>query len=310
MRVLVTGGVGFVGSHVVEGFLGEGHEVWVLGLEQAPAASPRGARFVHGSIVDREGIDRLFSEIRPDLVSHHAAVANVTASVHDPLRDAEVNVMGSLVVLQACVRHGVQRLIFASTGGAIYGDVPAQIKARVDSPVFPMSPYACSKLAVEYYLRAASREHGLRVNILRYGNVYGPRQSNHGAAAIAIFCAQILRGEPITITARREAGDEGCIRDYVYVRDCVRANVIAARGGLDVEVLNVCTGVPATTVDIARGLMLACGREVPLLYAPRRPGDVERSALDETEFVRLVGEPTALDEGLEITARWFADRVI
>ncbi len=311
MRILVTGGAGFVGSHVAEGLVAQGHEVVVVGVarEEGPNRVPDGAAFEQVSVTDREGIERAFATWKPEVVSHHAAVANVTRSVRDPLHDAEVNVMGSLVVLQACLRHDVSRLVFASTGGAIYGDVPEGTKAKVDSPVFPMSPYACSKLAVEYYLRAAAREHGLAVNILRYGNVYGPRQSKHGAAAIAVFCAQILRGEPITITARRDSGDDGCIRDYVYVRDCVRANVIAAAGELDVQVLNVCTGVPATTADIARGLMRALGREVPLLRAPRRPGDVERSAIDEREFVRLVGEPTPLDEGLRLTAAWFAANV-
>lgn len=310
MRILVTGGAGFVGSHVAEGLLAAGHEVVVLGVarEEGHNRCPDGARFIQGSVTDRDGIERAFAEVKPDVVSHHAAVANVTKSVRDPLLDAEVNVMGSLVVLQACLRHGVSRLVFASTGGAIYGEVPAPRAAVVGDPTLPLSPYACSKLAVEHYIHMYGVAHGLHATILRYANVYGPRQDPHGeAGVVAIFSRKLLAGDRCRINARREAGDDGCIRDYVSVRDVVAANLLAIADTLGDTTINICTGEPTTTLQVARGLMTALDLDAPLDYGPWRAGDLERSVLDATEMRARVGTPLPLGEGLRQTALWFRE---
>ncbi len=310
MRVLVSGGAGFIGSHVADALLAAGHEVAIVDdLSSGRRANvPAGARFEHVDIVDDAALERVFADFRPEVVTHQGAQTSVAVSTREPSRDARVNVIGSIHVLQACVRHSVGRIVFASTGGAIYGEVPAPRKAKVGDPTVPLSPYACSKLAVEHYLEAWTAEHGLRATILRYANVYGPRQDPHGeAGVVAIFSRRILAGEPLRINAMREAGDHGCIRDYVAVADVVKANLKAIAGELGECTINVCTGVATTTLDIAEGLMRALDVRVELGYGPRRPGDLERSVLDEAELVRRVGAPLGLAEGLAATAAWFRD---
>jgi UDP-glucose 4-epimerase len=310
VRALVTGGAGFIGSHVADALLAAGHEVCIVddlssgNVRNVPAA----ARFERCDIVDEIALERVFADFRPEVVTHQGAQTSVAVSVREPVRDATTNVVGSIRVLEACVRHGVERLVFASTGGAIYGEVPAPHKAKVGDPTVPLSPYACSKLAVEHYIGAWSVEHGLRATVLRYANVYGPRQDPHGeAGVVAIFSRRLLDGAELRINAMREAGDDGCVRDYVSVADVVKANMLAVEGGLGERTINVCTGVPATTLDIAQGLARALGLEPRLAHGPRRPGDLERSVLDETELVAHLGRPQPLAVGLAATAAWFRD---
>ena len=308
--MLVTGGAGFIGSHVADALLAAGHEVAIVDdLSSGRRANvPAGARFEQVDIVDDAALERVFASFRPDIVTHQGAQTSVAVSTREPSRDARVNVIGSIHVLQACVRHRVGRLVFASTGGAIYGEVPEPRKAKVGDPTVPLSPYACSKLAVEHYLEAWKAEHGLPFTVLRYANVYGPRQDPHGeAGVVAIFSRRILSREPLRINAMRDANDHGCIRDYVAVADVVKANLLAVEGAIGDRTINVCTGVPTTTLDIAQGLMRALAIDVELQYGPRRPGDLERSVLDEAEMVARVGAPLGLAEGLAATAAWFRD---
>jgi UDP-glucose 4-epimerase len=308
MRVLITGGAGFIGSHIADGLVAAADEVLVVDdLSTGHRENiPAGAHFVQLDIRDRTAVERVFAGFKPEAVSHQAAQTSVSVSTREPLRDAEINILGTIHVAQAAAEHGVSRLVFASTGGAIYGEVPEGTKAGVDTTPLPLSPYACSKLAAEHYLRMFHHEHGMPLTILRYANVYGPRQDPHGeAGVVAIFCKRLLRGEPVCINAMRDRGDDGCVRDYVAVTDVVSANLAALHGRIGPQTLNVCTGVPTTTMAIARGLMAALGASNPIEYGPKRAGDLERSVLDERPMVELLGVPMPFAAGLQATADWF-----
>jgi UDP-glucose 4-epimerase len=309
MNVLVTGGAGFIGSHIADALIAGGHTAIVIDdLSTGRAENvPSGAVFVKADIRDAPAIERVFAEHRPDVVCHQAAQTSVSVSTREPVRDAEVNILGSIQLLEACRRHGIARFVFASTGGAIYGEIPDGERAGEAWPPSPISPYACSKLAVERYLGAYAHEHGLTYTILRYANVYGPRQDPHGeAGVVAIFCQRIAAGEPIRVNARRELGDPGCVRDYVYVGDVVRANVLAVTGALQATVLNVGTGRAATTLDLAQSIERALGKTPNREFATRRAGDLERSLLAPNAELLAHGEPTSLEAGLAETAAWFA----
>jgi len=310
MRVLVTGGAGFIGSHVADNLLAAGHEVSVLDdLSTGRRENvPPEATFVEADLRDGESVRRVVRELRPELVSHQAAQTSVSVSTREPLRDAEINVLGSLNLLEACVANDTARVIFASTGGAIYGEVPDGACATIATDPAPVSPYACSKFAVENYLSAYRSEHGLDFRILRYANVYGPRQDPHGeAGVVAIFTERLLAGEPIRVNARVREGDEGCVRDYVFVDDVVTANRLALDGAVAAPILNVCSSVGTTTLELARAIQTATGTQAEVGYGPRREGDVERSVLGQVPDAPLP-PPTGLADGLAATARWFEER--
>lgn len=311
MKVLVTGGAGFIGSHVAQAAIEAGHRVLVVDdLSTGRTENlPSEADFHPLDIRNREALHELIVQFAPDAISHHAAQASVSISVKKPELDAEVNVLGSINVLQAALQTG-SRLVFASTGGALYGEVPEGQKAGEDWPAFPLSPYACSKASFELYLRAYGTASGLRYTILRYGNVYGPRQDPHGeAGVVSIFLERLLRGEPIQINARALEGDDGCVRDYVYVRDSVRANLAAFEGALDGRTINIATGVATTTRTLADRLVALVDKPSIVQDGNHRAGDLERSVLDPSVMVSILGEPTPLDVGLTATAEWFRQRL-
>lgn len=311
MKVLVTGGAGFIGSHVAEAAIDAGHEVLVVDdLSSGRTENvPLGADFHPVDIRNRTALRELVLHYRPDAISHHAAQASVSVSVREPLRDADVNVLGSINVAEAAIECN-SRLVFASTGGALYGEVAEGETAGEDRPALPLSPYACSKASFELYLRAFGKASGLRYTILRYGNVYGPRQDPHGeAGVVAIFLQRLLRGQPIQVNARLSPGDEGCIRDYVYVRDAVRANLAAFDGALDKRTINVATGIDTSTRALAERLVALVGTTAIVNDGPHRPGDLQRSVLDPTVMVSILGEPTPLDRGLIATTEWFRSQV-
>ena len=310
MRVLVTGGAGFIGSHVADSLLAAGHDVLVVDdLSTGRRENvPDKALFRQGDICDGAFLASAFDAFSPDAVCHQAAQTSVAVSTREPRRDAMCNVIGSIEVLQQCVRKRVARVVYASTGGAVYGEVPDGTRASVDTPARPLSPYACSKFAAECYLRAYAFEHGMSFTILRYANVYGPRQDPHGeAGVVAIFSQRVLAGQPIQINARRELGDAGCVRDYVYVGDVVRYNRLALDGGIAEPVVNVCTGQETTTLDLARMLGNVCGVTPTLTNGSRRPGDVERSVLMGGDAARTL-PPTSIEQGLRETVAWFKAR--
>ena len=305
MRVLVSGGAGFIGSHIADLMLGDGHEVGVLdnlstGKRENVA---KATRLFHVDLRDRDAVFRVVSEFKPELVSHQAAQASVAVSVRDPLLDASVNVLGGLNLLDACTKQGgVQRVVFASTGGAIYGEVPEGTRATEASSPNPFSPYAIHKLAFEQLLAVYRRERGLTTSTLRYANVYGPRQDPHGeAGVVAIFIGSLLDGKPLRVNARKQVGDDGCVRDYVYVGDVARANALALRGEIQENVLNVGTGQETTTRALALAVSRVAGREANLVAGDYRAGDLERSVLDSSKLSRYLPELVGLERGLALT---------
>jgi len=307
----VTGGAGFIGSHVAEAAVEAGHEVLVVDdLSNGRTENlPPIADFHPIDIRNKDVFRELAIHFKPDAISHHAAQASVSVSVREPLLDADVNVLGSLNVADVALECG-SRLVFSSTGGALYGEVPEGQTAGEEWPALPLSPYACSKASFELYLRAFGQASGLRYTILRYANVYGPRQDPHGeAGVVAIFIQRLLRGEPIQVNARTKEGDDGCVRDYVYVRDSVRANLAAFEGALDGRTINIASGVATSTRTLAERLAGLVDKPAVINDGPHRAGDLQRSVLDPAVMVSILGEPTPLGRGLTATTEWFRNEV-
>jgi UDP-glucose 4-epimerase len=295
VTVLITGGAGFIGSHVAEALVARGEDVVVLDdLSSGKRENlPEGAELVEGDI--REPQDELFAGVKPDICFHLAAQADVRVSVARPEHDARINVIGTINLLEAAREHGTQ-LVFSSTGGAIYGECDGP--APEDAPRQPLAPYGTSKLAGEEYLATYNRLHGTKHVALRYGNVYGPRQDPHGeAGVVAIFFKRFLSGEQPRIF-----GDGKQTRDYVYAVDVVRATLAAA--GRDGGVYNVGTGRETSVVELFDLCRRVAGKEsVEPEFAPPRPGELQRSVLDVSRAVDDLGwrPEHSLEEGLRET---------
>lgn len=311
MRLLVTGGAGFIGSHVCARAAAAGWEVLALDdLSNGKRENlPPGVDLAVVDIRDANALEEVLTQFRPQVVSHQAAQASVSVSVRDPNLDVDVNVVGSLRVLEACRRHGTERLVFASTGGAIYGEIEAPARAGEDWRPRPETPYAASKLAVEGYLDFY-RARGLACTSLRYANVYGPRQDPHGeAGVVAIFVQRLLAGQGVQVNAMHEPGDDGCVRDYVYVDDVAQANLAALRGEIDLPVLNVGTGEGTSTralLDaIVRHLRPHLDGTPEVADTPHRDGDVLRSVLDVAAFRSQFPDTVPLDDGIARTVEAF-----
>jgi len=305
VRVLVTGGAGFIGSHLVDALVDGGREVLVIDdLSSGVRENVSPAAAFHQLDIREPEAAALLRDWRPDVVCHHAAQMSVSRSVREPLYDAAVNVMGGLNLLEAARDVGA-RFVFASTGGAMYGDADV-LPTPETYPAWPVSPYGVAKLSFEHYLHCYTVEHGLRSVALRYANVYGPRQNPHGeAGVVAIFCLRLLAGEQAVIN-----GDGRCRRDFVFVDDVVRANLAA----LDAEDVtgrfNVGTG---RQVDINRIFELVrelVGVGAPEVHGPPRPGDQRTSALDSSLIAEKLGwrPQVELEDGLERTVAWFRAR--
>ena len=308
MRALITGGAGFIGSHIAETLLADGHEVAILdNLSSGKSENvPEEIRLFVRDVRDREAVFDVFESFQPTHVSHQAAQISVSQSVKDPYFDAETNVLGGLNVLDAAAKGGVKHFVFASTGGAIYGEVPEDQRAREEWPARPASPYAAAKASFEYYLSVYRQQFGLSYTALRYGNVYGPRQDPHGeAGVVAIFSQRLLRGEPVRVYAKERRGDEGGVRDYIYVKDVVAANVLALEQAVP-GVFNVGTGVGHSTTEVLDAVSAALGVTPVVEYSGVRPGDLQRSVLDPGKLEKL-GWQANVDfaDGIAETALWF-----
>ncbi len=308
MRILITGGAGFIGSHVADAFLAAGHEVGVLDDLSSGVKEnlDRRIRFWQADIRD-PAVDGILAEFRPEIVSHHAAQMSVGVSVREPQRDADINILGTLNLLEGAIRHGVRRLLFASTGGAMYGDqaLPPTPESVLPEPV---SPYGVAKLATERYLHAWRVMHGLEAVALRYANVYGPRQNPHGeAGVVAIFARAIVAGQPFTIN-----GDGEQTRDYTYVGDVVQAVLLAAAlpGGHLPPILNIGTGVETSVNALVSLFQERAGRRLHFHHGPGKTGEQRRSALDAGLAKRVLGWQPMVDlkAGLGETLAWFRQR--
>jgi UDP-glucose 4-epimerase len=302
MKVLVTGGAGFIGSHVCDRLASAGHELVVLddlSSGHVENVHPQ-ARFYQLEL-DSPWLGELFRIERPEAVLHHAAQASVRRSVEDPVFDGRVNVLGTVALLQASVRFKVDRFLFASTGGALYGAAET-IPTPEEVPARPLSPYGASKLAAEGYLRTFHDLCGLSYASLRYANVYGPRQDPHGeAGVVAIFSRQLLSGEAPTIT-----GDGRQTRDFVYVEDVAEANLLALASG-ECGAFNVGTGVETDILRIFGLLKELSGASQEARHGPERPGEQRRSAIDPERIRKVMGwrPRTGLRQGLTATVRSF-----
>ena len=277
MKILVTGGAGFIASHVVDGYVGLGHEVAVLdnlsrGFRRN--VNPR-AQFYEGDIQDVAFLERVFAEVKPEVVNHHAAQMDVRRGVREPVFDARVNILGSINLLQQVVAHKTRHVIYISTAGAAYGE-PKHLPVAENSPVNPITPYGISKHTVEHYLYTFSYLYGMTYVVLRYGNVYGPRQNSEGEAGVfAIFSEQILAGiQPVIY------GDGSKLRDYVYVDDVVEANIAALDHGFG-DVFNIGSGLPTSDQEVLGLVSDILGHhDLQPRYVPKRPGEIDAICLD------------------------------
>lgn len=308
-RVLVTGGAGFIGGHVAGAYLAAGYDVTVLDdlstgrIDNIPA----GAQFVQGDVRSADA-RALVATGGFTVLNHHAAQVDVRASVADPLRDGSVNVLGLLNLIEGARMNGVRRIVFASSGGAIYGD-GATLPTEENAAKLPASPYGAAKLASEYYLATFAQLHGIETIVLRYANVYGPRQRADGeGGVVAVFARRALQREGLTVN-----GDGEQTRDMVYVEDVARANIAATRcaappvASLDRCAYNIGTGVQTTVNRLAELIVAnAGGAPVAIRHGPSKAGEIRYSALSADKAARELGWQPArsLDAGICATLRW------
>ena len=308
-RVLVTGGAGFIGSHIAEAYLREGWEVVVLDdLSRGQESNvPKGARFVRADIRSPEARQTIATG-RFDVLNHHAAQIDVRVSVDRPSFDSHINVVGFVNLLEGAGEGGVRRVIFASSGGVVYGD-PAVIPTPETAPKLPVSPYGVSKLAGEYYMRALAALRGFEGIPLRYANVFGPRQDPKSeAGVVSIFVSRLLTGQSLTIF-----GDGRQTRDYVFVKDVARASVLAAsvaiskNGDFDAPAFNIATSVQRNVLDLAASVGQVLGRKPELEFDQPRPGELLRSALDVSKAKKVLGwtPQYVFEDGLRELVDWF-----
>jgi len=302
VKVLVTGGAGFIGSHIVDALVEQNHQVVVadnLATGSIDNINPA-AKFYNMSICDKKLV-HIFEEERPEIVNHQAAQTVVAKSTSEPIFDAQQNILGSLNVIVNCVRFGVKRIVYASSGGAVYGEpqyLPVDEKHRVK----PISPYGVSKYAGEHYLRLYGIQYGIEYVVLRYPNVYGPRQNPNGeAGVVAIFARQMLNGEPATIFG---SGDK--TRDYTHVSDVVAANLLAMERGHN-DIYNIGTAVETSDSKMFKEIAKLLGYTKEPIHMPVRPGEICRICLDATKAERELGWQSriSLGQGLSQTIEYY-----
>ncbi len=306
MKILVTGGAGFIASQVADAFINEGHEVFILdnlatGFEKN--INPK-AKFIKDDITNKQ-LASLFEKEKFDVVNHHAAQMDVRRSVVDPAFDANTNIIGTINLLQNCIKTGVKKFMFASTGGAVYGE-QSYFPADENHPTSPLSPYGISKLAVEKYLYFYHVQYKLNYTILRYANIYGPRQNPFGeAGVVAIFSSKLLKGEQPVIN-----GSGLQTRDYVFVGDVVKANLTALKDEHS-DVYNIGTGKETNVNDLYGILNNLVGKGQIEKHGPAAPGEQMRSVITSDKFYKKFGwrPSTTLEEGLKKTVEYFKAQV-
>jgi UDP-glucose 4-epimerase len=309
VRILVTGGAGFIGSHVVDAYIAAGHEVAVLdNFSTGNEGNVNAAATVYRvDLRDQTQVEKAVAAFRPELVNHHAAQSEVPKSVADPSHDAQVNIVGGINLLKAGVDHQVRKVIFSSTGGALYGE-PDIVPAAEDHPVRPLSPYGTSKMAFEQYLGTFRRTFGLDYTVLRYANIYGARQDFYAAEGrvVAIFASRMLLDKPVTVDGTGEQS-----RDMLHVGDVAMANIAALEKGSG-GTFHISTGMAVSVNDIFRKLALLTDYRLEPNFGPARKGDVFRIALDNSRARDgLDWEPRVnLEEGLSLTVDYFREQVL
>lgn len=308
MKILVTGAAGFIASHVADAYVDAGHEVVIvdnLSRGSLSNVNPK-ARFYQCDIRDQAAIEEIFQTEKPAIVNHHAAQMDVRRGVREPLFDADVNILGSINLLGAAIAHEVKRFIYIASAGAGYGE-PKQMPVPENYPINPITPYGISKHTVEHYLFTFSALYGLPYVVLRYGNVYGPRQSSQGEAGVfAIFSEQMLAGvQPVIY------GDGDKVRDYVYISDVVAANVAALERGTN-EIFNIGTGVETRDLEVFQTVRSLLGKKVEPKYAPRRPGEIDSICLDIAKASLLLNwrPVVCLSEGASLTVAYFQKEAV
>lgn len=302
-KILVTGGAGFIGSHVVDLFVAQGYDVVIvddLSTGRASNLNPA-AKFYQVDIRSPQ-LREVFEAERPDYVSHHAAQMDVRRSVAQPLLDADINIVGSINVIECARDFNVKHFVYISTGGAVYGE-PEQLPCDEAHSINPICPYGASKHTVEHYLYMYQVNYGLNYTVLRYPNVFGPRQDPHGeAGVVAIFTGRMLAGESVTIN-----GDGDQTRDFVYVGDCARANLLALTIDHEPGIYNLGWGRPTSINEITSVLVDIISYKLPVQYGPAKVGETRHIYLDASKIMKDLGwEPTVtLEEGLTKTVEYF-----
>jgi UDP-glucose 4-epimerase len=303
MKIIITGGAGFIGSNLVDAYIDAGHSVYVIDNLSSGSKTNinKKSKFYKVDIRSKK-IDALFKEIKPDIVNHHAAQIDVRKSVADPLFDADTNVLGTINLLQISAKYGVKKFIFSSTGGAIYGEQET-FPADENHPVNPVSPYGISKLCAEHYIKYFYIQYNLPYTCLRYSNVYGPRQNPHGeAGVVAIFIQRLLEGKPAIIN-----GDGLQTRDFVYVKDVVKANLLATESPF-IGVLNIGTGMETDIKTVYNLIASALKSKKEPIYGPAKRGEQKRSSISSNLARKELGWEFSynVQQGLTETVAYFA----
>ncbi|MBN2364990.1 MAG: NAD-dependent epimerase/dehydratase family protein [Calditrichaeota bacterium] len=306
MKILLTGGAGFIGSNIADRYIELGHQVVIVdNLITGKKENIHSEAIFYEMDIRDDQLPRVFEKEKPQIVNHHAAQMDVRKSVADPIYDADVNVLGGLNVLQNCVRYKVGKFIFASTGGAIYGEQD-YFPADEQHPLRPLSPYGITKLTTEKYLYFYNQSYNLKYTILRYANVYGPRQNPHGeAGVVAIFTERMLQDEQPVIN-----GDGLQTRDYVYVGDVVRANEMVLERGNN-KIYNIGTGQETDVNELFSKISRETGKNVPEKHGPAKPGEQKRSVLSSDFILKELGwkPEIGLAQGIKKTVQFFQERI-
>lgn len=309
MKILITGAAGFIASNVADAYIELGHDVVIvdnLYSGYMHNVNPK-AKFYLLDVCAPE-LEKIFEIEKPDIVNHHAAQISVPLSVKDPMLDAEYNVKGFINILENCVKHNVKKVIFISSGGAIYGEAE-EYPSTEKCPVKPLSPYAINKMVSESYLYFYNHQYGLNYTVLRYANVFGPRQVSHGeAGVVSIFIEKFLAEVQPNFYSFDEEPD-GMIRDYVYVKDVVKANVIALNTG-DLEAFNIATGIETTTGELYREIAAQMNTDIKPICGKARAGDLRRSLLnfDKAKAILKWTPDYSLKQGIAETIEFFKSK--